>query len=111
MNAYFVRLNQNDEVVGLFVARSPADLAALVDEHCDPTLCDFAAAGHGGLIVPGATRARWPMKPGKSSTSTGLEKAVLTQQWQDDLDAGIGALDWQPLETASERMLRSLAKP
>ena len=73
-------------------------LAALVDEHCDPTLCEYAVAAAGGLIVPTATKAKWPMKAGRSAGSTGLEKAVLTQQWEDDLDAETTSLRVEALE-------------
>lgn len=110
LRAYFVRKASNQEVVGLFFAPSAVVLAALVDEYCDPALCDYAVATAGGLVVPVKTRAKWPMKPGRSSVSSGLEGAVLTQQWQDDLDAGIAPLEWNPLQPAVERMLRKLGK-
>ena len=108
MKAYFVRKAPDNEVVGLFVASSAVVLAALVDEHCDPMLCEFAVSAAGGLIVPAATKATWPMKAGQSSASTGLEDAVLTQQWEDDLDAETTLLEWKPLKPALERMLRKL---
>lgn len=110
LKAYFVRKATDGEVVGLFLAPSSAKLAALVDEHCDPTLCEYATAVSGGLVVPAVTRAKWPMKAGRSSTSTGLEKAVLTQAWEDDLDAATSTLEWMPLQQASERLLRQLGK-
>jgi hypothetical protein len=110
VKAYFVRRAPDDEVVGLFVAPSAMVLAALVDEHCDPTLCEYALAADGGLIVPAATKAKWPMKAGRSSVSTGLDGAVLTQQWEDDLDAETTLLEWKPLKPAAERMLRKLGK-
>lgn len=99
-----------DEVVGLFVAPSAAVLAALVDEHCDPALCEYAVAAQGGLIVPTVTKAKWPMKTGRSSASTGLEDAVLTQQWEDDLDAGRTFLEWKSLKPVVEQTLRKLRK-
>ena len=85
-------------------------LATLVDEYCDPTICEYAAPAVGGLIVPTVTKAKWPMKAGRSSVSTGLEKAVLTQQWEDDLDAKRTSLSWQSLKPAAERLLRKLSK-
>lgn len=84
-------------------------LAGLVDEHCDPALCEYAEATAGGLVVPQVTKSKWPMKRGRSSASTGLEGAVLTQQWQDDLDAETTFLEWKPLSPAVGRMLRKLA--
>jgi hypothetical protein len=110
LNTYFVRKIADDEVVGLFVASSAAALAALVDEHCDPASCEYATAFTGGLIVPTITKAKWPMKAGRTSRSTGLEAAVLTQQWEDDLDAETTLLEWKPLQQAAERMLHKLGK-
>jgi hypothetical protein len=110
LKAYFVRKTADEEVVGLFVASSAMVLVALVDEHCDPTLCEYAVAAAGGLIVPGATKAKWPIKAGRSSVSTGLEDAVLTQQWEDDLDAETTLLEWKSLKPAVKRMLRRLGK-
>jgi hypothetical protein len=110
LNAYFVRKSPDDEVVGLFVASSAVVLAALVDEYCDPALCEYAVAATGGIIVPTATKAKWPIRRGRSSVSTGLEEAVLTQHWEDDLDAATTLLDWKSLKPAVECMLRQLAK-
>jgi len=110
LKAYFVRKEVDNEVVGLFVAPSVATLAALVDEHCDPTSCEYAAAVAGGLVVPAVTKAKWPMKVGRSSVSTGLEEAVLTQAWQDGLDADTTDLEWASLQPAAERLLRKLGK-
>ena len=94
VKAYFVRKAPDDEVVGLFVASSAIVLASLVDEHCDPAQCEFAVAADGGLIVPAASKAKWPMKAGRSSVSTGLETL----------------LEWKPLKPAVERMLRKHGK-
>ena len=110
VKAYFVRKTPDYEVVGLFAASSAMVLASLVDEHCDPTLCEFAVVADGGLIMPAATKAKWPMTAGRSSVSTGLEGAVLTQAWEDDLDAETTLLEWKPLKPAVERMLRKLGK-
>ncbi|RLP24459.1 hypothetical protein D8676_17480 [Mesorhizobium sp. YM1C-6-2] len=110
MKAYFVRKAADHEVVGLFVSPSATALVALVDEHCDPTSCEYATAVPGGLVVPALTKAKWPMKAGKSSASTGLEGAVLTQAWEDDLDAETTYLEWKSLKPASERLLRKLKR-
>jgi hypothetical protein len=110
LKAYFVRKTPDEEVVGLFVASSALALAALVDEHCDPTLCEYAVATVGGLIVPTVTKAKWPQPAGQSSVSTGLEGAVLTQQWEDDLDAQTTSLEWKPLKPAVQRLLRKLGR-
>lgn len=107
-----MRKAPDDEVVGIFVAPSPVTLAALVDEHCDPAVCEYAMADPGGLIVPTRTKAKWPLRADRKSDATGLERAVLTQQWEDDLEARTTSLEWISLRPATERMLKKLrAKP
>ncbi|MGB3831684.1 MAG: hypothetical protein WA975_07465 [Mesorhizobium sp.] len=112
MKAYFVRKTADHEVVGLFVASSAALLAALVDECCDPATCDYALASMGGLMVPAMTSARWPLAPGSSPEAsmqqTGLEEAVLSQQWEDDLGDADNRLEWHSLKPAALRLLRAL---
>ena len=112
MKAYFVRKTADHEVVGLFVASSAALLAALVDECCDPATCDYALAPMGGLMVPAVTSARWPLAPGSSPEAsmqqTGLEEAVLSQQWEDDLGDADNRLEWHSLKPAALRLLRAL---
>lgn len=103
-----MRKTPDEEVVGIFVAPSPVSLAALVDEHCDPTDCEYAEADAGGLIVPTRTKAKWPLREDRKSDATGLERAVLTQQWEDDLDARTTNLEWMSLAPSAERMLRKL---
>jgi hypothetical protein len=113
LKTYFVRKAVNCEVVGLFVASSPKLLAALVDECCDPSVCEYAEAYSGGLFIAAATGATWPLDAG--TEGSGLEGAVLSQQWQDDLSSadGVqadGVLEWKPLAAAARRMIRSLEK-
>jgi len=108
LKAYFVRKTPDDEVVGIFIAASATALAALVDEHCDPTACEYALAGAGGIVVPTKTRAKWPFRADGPAVATGVERGVLTQQWEDDLDAKTTDLEWLPLKPAAERLLRTL---
>ncbi|WP_054313142.1 hypothetical protein [Mesorhizobium sp. 1M-11] len=103
MKAYFVRKSADCEVVGLFVAPSLVLLAALVDECCDPAICDYAAAPMGGLMVPGPSQTQWPLDEG--SSETGFESVTLSQQWDDELRDG-GELEWKPLKSAALRMIR-----
>jgi hypothetical protein len=106
VKAYFVRKTEDREVVGLFVAPSILLLAALVDECCDPTGCQYAAAPMGGLMMLDATMAEWPLQKEDGDAKTGLECATLSQQWQDDLNEG-SSLEWKSLEPAAIRLLRS----
>lgn len=104
MKAYFVRKILDREAVGLFVASSAVLLAALTDECCDPNSCEYAVAGMGGLMLLNITAAKWP-RADADGTETGLEEAVFSQQWEDDL--GGDRLEWKPLGPAARRLLRS----
>jgi hypothetical protein len=106
VKAYFVRKTEDREVVGLFVAPSILLLAALVDECCDPTGCQYAAAQMGGLMMLGATMVKWPFQKDDDDANSGFENAALSQQWQDDLSEG-SSLEWKSLEAAAIRLLRS----
>lgn len=110
LKTYFVRKAANREVVGLFVAPSLTLLAALVDECCDPAACEYALAQTGGLLLAQTTAKRWPLSGHEQArgTVTGLEGAVLSQQWEDDLGFADSALEWKPLASAAVRMIRSL---
>lgn len=108
MKAYFVRKATDHEVVGLFVASSVALLATVVDECCDPTSCEYALATMGGVMVSSVTASRWPLPDDSPAGRTGLEGAVLSQQWQEDLSEAYNGLEWRSLKPAVLRMLRAL---
>lgn len=108
MKAYFVRKATDHEVVGLFVAPSVALLATVVDECCDPTSCEYAPATMGGVMVSSVTASRWPLSDDSPVGRTGLEGAVLSQQWQEDLSETYNGLEWRSLKPAVLRMLRAL---
>lgn len=49
--AYLVRLIDNREFVGVFVAGARAQLADLIDELCPPSRCEAAPIHVGGIYV------------------------------------------------------------
>jgi hypothetical protein len=106
VKAYFIRKATSRETVGLFVAPSLVALAGIVDECCDPTLCEYAPAQTGGLMAADVTASTWPRPAGEAAT--GLEDAVLSQQWEDDLGAIDSTLQWKPLAPAAWRLLKTL---
>ena len=108
MKAYFIRKVADREIVGLFVAPSLVTLAGLVDECCDPTLCEYTLAPMGGLIVSDVTASKWPRPAGQDAT--GFEEAIFSQQWEDDLDQASSPLDWKSLAPAARRLLRALSR-
>jgi hypothetical protein len=52
------------------------------------------------------TASTWPRPAGEAAT--GLEDAVLSQQWEDDLGAIDSTLQWKPLAPAAWRLLKTL---
>lgn len=108
VKAYFIRKAADREVVGLFVAPSLITLAGLVDECCDPTLCEYTLAPMGGLMVTDITASKLPRPAGQDAT--GLEEAIFSQQWEDDLDQASSPLDWKSLAPAARRLLRALSR-
>jgi hypothetical protein len=50
MPTYLVRLMDNLDLVGVFVARNVADLAIVVDECTDPWDCEYIVLGVGGIM-------------------------------------------------------------
>lgn len=106
VKAYFVRKTSDHSVVGIFVAPSATFLATLVDEHLDPAECEYITAGMGGLIVSGETAAHWPRSVEAEETS-GLEGAVFTQQWVNDLVTPTNRADWKSLKPATDALYRN----
>jgi len=52
MAAYIVRLEKNQEIVGIFNAETPYNLFWLIDECVDPGLCEYARMPPGGIMWP-----------------------------------------------------------
>jgi hypothetical protein len=50
MPTYLVRLMDNLDLVGIFVARNVKDLAIAVDECTDPWDCEYIVLGVGGIM-------------------------------------------------------------
>lgn len=51
MNGYIVRLKDDGELVGFFVAGSIAHLRNSVDEACDPQFCEYKVIDSGGAAI------------------------------------------------------------
>lgn len=104
MNAYFVRVADTHEPVGIFAARNADQLNDIVDEVCDPGICEFRPAPAGGLLVH-ATVTKWPLDPEDRDDATnpdfGLATAVPSESWDDVLGGfeADGEQKWRKLGT------------
>lgn len=100
MRVYFVRMIEDRQVVGLFMARDVVELARVVDECCDVSLCEYTVTDEpGGLYVSGFTEAQWPPRDDESGEDmhvddrNPLNEAEFSYGWWSDLNAGA----WHPL--------------
>lgn len=94
--AYFVRVAEDRQVVGIFVAASLTNLRDLVDQCCDPEACEYAACPEGGFYVPDRTAATWPAPD--DAEGTGLEGGCATDTWLGRLGEAGPSLRWKPLD-------------
>ena len=62
MNAYFVRMAADQQVVGIFVATNVRELTRIVEECCSPLETEHAVMPAGGYFVEDATHASWPAR-------------------------------------------------
>lgn len=56
MPNFLVRVIENQEAVGFFAVEDLDELAILVDEVTDPSICEYAEIGSGSVIWEGAAR-------------------------------------------------------
>lgn len=86
MPCYLVRMIDNQEAVGVFVADDFDELIYVVDEVTDPSLCEYAEINNGGIM--------WPKGGARAVPVTGVDweadvppileligKTELTERW------------------------------
>ena len=62
LTPYAIRLAEDRQVVGIFVAENLDRLADLVDQCCDPSATEYLRLGYGGVYVPDRTEAQFPAR-------------------------------------------------
>lgn len=102
-SAFAVRMSDDHQVVGIFVAEDLEQLAELVDQCCDPASTDYLKLGIGGVYVSARTAAQWPARMEKNGAGEDvdvvlddadpLKGAGLDDFWWRDVDDG----EWLPL--------------
>ena len=99
MEIYAVRLQRNQEAVGVYVAFDPVHLACMIDETTDAVACEYAEIDCGGVVWdnPGS----WKMKPfpegaGDDDLDIDLSGATLTEGWSGQLL--FDDLEWTPID-------------
>lgn len=101
--AFAVRLAEDQQVVGIFVAVDLDQLADLVDQCCDPAATEYLRMGVGGVYVGTPTAARWPARELRDPSGEvidiepddedALRGASLDDFWWRDIYQG----EWFPL--------------
>ena len=87
MAAYLVRTSENKEMVGLFWADNKPDLAAVVDECCDPSLCEAKRLAPGGIFYGGSTECKFPIPAIEKQKDESLTEFCV---WLEQLRKDIG---------------------
>ena len=98
LRVYFVRLKEEMQVVGLFLARDASELARIVDECCDAADCEYLVTDEpGGVYVSGLTSAQWPPRDNGEDIhpddNDALRGSVLSDNWWVEMIEGT----WHPL--------------
>lgn len=62
MQAYFVRVKESRQVVGIYTAKSLATLREIVDECADPADCEALPVGEGGIFQPASVSCQFPQR-------------------------------------------------
>lgn len=100
MTAYLVRLADDHQVVGIFVAEDMGELAYLVDQACDPRTTEYLELPSGGAYVGAPTAAQWPLRMVSEDSAhpedeNPLRGAALDDAWHGASIEG----EWLPLST------------
>ena len=100
MAAYLVRMIHSHELVGFFVcARS--ELESLVDQCCDPYLCEACPLPEGGIMWPGKTPNKVPANtPNPDDDGITFDGAELVEPWSNRL--WVGSNHWFTLRSLPE---------
>lgn len=99
LTAYVVRLNADEkyahEIVGVYAVRCLEDLRCLVDEVCDPNVCEYRRLPPGGI--------EWPMRskvvPPREEDDSHLihpHDARFDERWSESINDR-SAAQWKPL--------------
>lgn len=82
MRAFLVRVIETKDLVGIFVASSVLELADLVDECCDPHMCEYVSAKSGGLYWE---HPAWEIPLPEPEDLVALDQATLTNSWECEM--------------------------
>lgn len=101
MQAYFVRMQNDRQVVGIFTANSIESLQDLVDECTDPADCEYLVMGEGGLFQPSRVKGQFPPRNSGEpfyepdpDDEQALVGARYCEWWDERLDSN---RPWKPL--------------
>jgi len=103
MRGYVVRLRDRADfanardLVGVYFAANPEELANLVDECCDAGACEYAKLGAGGVYCAGRAIPVPYGEMAESETIEMLPGAAVTDSWWETFlgdEEGV----WYPLE-------------
>ncbi len=95
--AWIVRVKHNKVSVGIF-ACPMGELAILVDEICDPGVCEFKSLPPGGFVFGGAVVLHDVENETGDDALTHFSEGYLTEGWAEHAYDDTG--EWWPIMVA-----------
>lgn len=81
VRVFAVRIASSREAVGIIAARTPADIAYILDEFCPTQGMEYREIGEGGIFIA-KTVATWPSPPyDVESDVTSLPFDGISENW------------------------------
>src|SRR5947209_332758 len=108
MQTYLVRLQSNQELVGLFVSPRMDQLWEFVDECCDPFICEFVRLPPGGIYQDHSGAARVPTNErfpvDQDAIPDWFAGATISELW---LGAFYDESNWAPIKPSADAIIMS----
>lgn len=100
-NTYAVRIKATKQAVGIVTAFDAEGLQDVIDEMCDPGLCEIRLLGIGGVFVVGK-KERWCEDVMDEPESP--MRCRLSGDWDEDIFGGHEWVDMPPVDIRAKYM-------
>jgi hypothetical protein len=117
MQAYLVRVIDTHEIVGIFVCRK-SDMLHVIDECCDPCICEYTKLDDGGIFFPHRSDVKVPVEYDEETdeckNDIRWEELTVSEGWRYSL-YGHSNNRWHPIvrdrDDFLQRMREYTGKP
>lgn len=83
MATYLVRMEETNELVGIFWAQSLVELYWAIDECCDPGISQIKKLPRGGIFFPKKTKLKVPFDLGGDDETEDNFDERMKKYWED----------------------------